>query len=191
MKYLVVIFILIFHHIPSFSQQKKSDSGHIVGVVIYDTTFIQLDSIQEKALRSQATSMVDALLKGDYPTYIKSIHPRVLKMYGGDAPLIEAIKKELTKTKIKSAVIGEHTKVARAQDEIHTFISQELKMQLPNHTLLSKSHLFAISKDKGLSWYFVDAASFTNSNVYGYFPNYNPILQVPAKIKPVVKPRWW
>jgi hypothetical protein len=190
MKYCIIIFFLL-PNLYSFSQEKKVDSPYVVWVPTYDTTFIQLDTIQENALRSQASSMVDALLKGDYPTYIKSVHPRVIKLYGGEAPLIAAMKKELNKVKIKSATIGEHTKVARAEGELHTFLEQELKMQLPNNILLSKSHLFAISKDNGRTWHFVDAASFTKENIYSYFPNYNPILEVPAKVKPVVKPRWW
>lgn len=190
MKYCILLFFLLLN-IYSFSQQKNVDSPYVVGVIIYDTAFVQLDTLQENALRSQASSMVDALLKGDYPAYIKSVHPRVIKLYGGEAPLTASIKKELNKVKIKSAIIGEHTNVARAQGELHTYIAQELKMQLPNNILLSKSHLFAISKDNGLNWHFVDAVSLTKENIYSYFPNYNPILQVPAKIKPVVKPRWW
>jgi hypothetical protein len=155
--------------------------------------FVKLDSIQESSLSAQANKMAKAFINADYKAFVKYTYPKAVLMLGGEAKMIETLEKGLQEMNnqgfyFKSVSIGEHLEVAKAGNEVHTFVAQKLQMDVPNGTLIANSYLLAITKDNGKTWHFIDSSPLTKANIKELLPNYNLSLNIPAKQKPIFTP---
>lgn len=171
-KKLFIFFLISLVFIPVYSQETK----------------INIDSV---ALRKQATEMSASFISGDYKTFLKFTYPKAVEMMGGEEKMISYLKKGIERMKndgyaFKSVTIGLTTQKVKAGKEIHTLVSQRIIMTVPGGTLTANSYLLAISKNGGLSWYFVDTSPLTDiKKLKALFPHYNSQLKIPETQPPI------
>ena len=152
---------------------------------------LNIDSVLKKNLQDQLTQMTHAFISNDYETLVKFTYPSLVEKAGGLEKSIEQVKKDIEDLKeqgvtFDSISIGQPTIFVSAGEEIHTLIPQTLFLNVPRGTLMSESFLIAITKDEGLTWYFIDTAEIDNNNVKKTLPNYNSDLKIPPKKDPIL-----
>lgn len=154
------------------------------------SNFIELDREQEVSLKAQADSMAKAFIQGDFTSFAKFTYPKAVQMLGGKDKMIEILQKGIQEMKsqnatFKSVLIGNHLDAIKAENELHTYIAQRIEMSVPNGTLVVNSYLLSISKDNGKTWYFIDSSPLTKESIKNLLPNYNLLLKIPPKQKPI------
>jgi len=144
----------------------------------------QIDTVK---LKSQATTLAQTFINGDYKLFVKYTYPKVVQLMGGEDKMIEFLTSMTVKLKkegieYKSVDIGLTSLNVKAGEEIHTLVLETIIMTVPGGTLTANSYLLAISKDQGNNWYFVDTAAFQDEQkLNAIFPNYNSQLKIPSK----------
>lgn len=155
---------------------------------------LNIDSTTKKNLQEQVSQMIHAFVSSDYETLIKFTYPSLIEEAGGPEKSFEQIKKDIEDLKnqgvtFDSVYVGQPTIFVNAGEEIHTLIPETMFVNGPRGTLMSESYLIAITKDKGLTWYFIDAAEIDNNNIKKMLPHYNLDLKIPPKKDPIlIKP---
>jgi hypothetical protein len=140
-------------------------------------------------IRQQAIEMADATVKGDYSLVYKYTYPRLVEFVGGEEKMKEVISKGMESLKsngitIEKITIGEPEKIFVAGEELHCLVPEKMIMKINDGHLLVNSNLLAVSKDKGLNWYFVDC-NMDKDRLLQLFPNFNSELKIPEKQKPI------
>jgi len=156
-------------------------------VVMTTASFRQVDS---NAVKEQAELTAKALLNDDYESIIRFTYPKVVELVGGRDKMILLIKKgkiemEQQGISFQKVVIGEPSKTVIAGNEIHCLVPQTVYMKVPKGKIKSETQLIAVSRDKGVNWYFIDAVNLNMDNVKSILPNYNVDLILPEKKQPV------
>lgn len=156
-------------------------------VILNTMSFAQVDS---RVIKEQAELTANALLNDDYETVIKFTYPKVIEMVGGRDKMISLIKNGKTEMKqqgitFNKVIIGRPSKTVIAGNEIHCLIPQTIYMKVPKGKMKSETYLIGVSRDKGVNWYFIDAANLNNDNVKRVLPNYNFDLTLPTKKQPI------
>ena len=147
----------------------------------------QIDTIR---LKSQALTLAQTFINGDYKSFVKYTYPKVVQMMGGENKMIDfltSMTKKLKKEGIeyRSVDIGLTPLNVKAGEEIHTLVLETIVMIVPGGTLTANAYLLGISQDQGSNWYFVDTAGFQDEQkLKAMFPNYNPQLKIPPKEPP-------
>lgn len=146
--------------------------------------------IDTTALLSQANTMANAFITGDYQSFAKFTYPAVVEMSGGQQAMIAMLEKSVQKMKddgfsFQSFTVGNVTKIVIAGKELHALLPQQIKMKAPGGTLVTNSYLLAVSANRGKSWSFVDAGNLTEEKINIVFPNFNYNLKIPPKQQPV------
>jgi len=159
-------------------------------------TFAQAQTIKadtatpELNLKSSAQKMGQLFIEKNYSQYVKYVHPKILKIFGGQDKMIEGLKKSLKRMEeegftINNVTIGEPSKIISTNPELQSVVPQLLELKTKDGRLVSTSYLIAISKDKGKTWYFIDTGGKTFEQLKSVFPSLNNKLVIPEKTQPV------
>lgn len=145
------------------------------------------------AIKSQAMDLAKALLKKDYPTVSKYMHPGVTAYAGGRTKFIQqmdTINAVATKfgAEIKKVMIGNPAEVIKYNKELQTTLPQTTEMKTGFGSLALESTLVAISQDGGKNWYFIDTAIFNVKDLKKSLPNLSPDLVIPPAKSPKFTP---
>ncbi len=150
-----------------------------------------IDSAAKKNLQKQVTQMADAVFSNDYETIIKFSYPALIEMMGGSDKALEQIEFGIQELKVRgifvdSISLGQPTIFVNAGEEIHTLIPQTMFLNAPRGIIKSESFIIAITKDKGLNWYFIDSDEVDNNTLGKILPHYNSDLKIPPQTDPVL-----
>lgn len=162
----------------------------VTSVVIAGTSFSQN---QNSIIKAQAMDMARALIKKDYPAFIKYMHPQVIQLAGGNDKLIarmdtvNAVAAQYG-AEIKRVVIGNPGIIVNHNKEMQVTIPQITEMKTGFGNLVLESTLIAISADKGKSWYFIDTSVYNAENIKQALPNLSPALVIPPAKPPKFTP---
>jgi hypothetical protein len=153
-------------------------------------SLINYAQIETGNVKTQADSMANALLNGDYGTLIDFTYPKFVEEGGGKEKMISLTKEGIDEMNQKgisilSVSIGEPSEAVFAGNEIHCIVSQAIELKVPDGKLKSISYLLAISKDSGRKWYFIDIGSWTTEKALTILPNFNKDLKIPVTTSPV------
>jgi hypothetical protein len=140
-------------------------------------------------IKTQAELTAQALLKGDYETFIEFTYPKVIEMLGGKEKMMAMLKNgtmEMEQQGIgfESVTIGTPSASVQAGEEIHCLVPQTIIMKIPNGKIKTETFLLAISPDNGGRWFFIDTSNLKMENVTKVLPNYNTDLIIPTKKQP-------
>ena len=152
-----------------------------------DSTFYQ------KSVVEQATITGNALIKKDYATFVKFIHPSILSLSGGNQKMIAQLQKGIKEmeengTSFSSVEFGIPGQILQAKGELQCIVTQRLTMKMPNGKLLVKSAMIAVSADKGHQWLFIDTAAGDLKTLQKIVPTLSNQLHIPAKEEPTFYP---
>jgi hypothetical protein len=141
-------------------------------------------------LKSSAEKMGKLFVEKNYEQYVKFVHPKILKMFGGEEKMIEFLKKTIEETEnqgftFKDVKIGEHSELIVSGNELQSIVPQILELKTKDGRLVSTSYLLALSPDKGKKWYFIDTAGKTLEQLKSIFPTLSNKLIIPPATQPV------
>jgi hypothetical protein len=145
-----------------------------------------------EAIRKTAQACADALLKGDYPTFVQYTHPKIVAMVGGSDKMVEMIKSGMEAMKAQGMSIDTYkieapTGTIASGDDLTAIVPTLLQMSNKSQKITQKSYLLAISSDNGKHWTFVDGAGLNDETLKTVIPNPPKELKLPAKTEPVIE----
>eukprot|EP01136_Pigoraptor_vietnamica_P044469 Opistho-1_new@21235 len=143
-------------------------------------------------VKAAAKKMNDALVKKDYRAFVGTTYPKVVESTNGG---LDKLEKELESqvkniesqgTTIMSAWPGEISNIIDTAGEYQCTLPQYMKMKMKEGVLQTETTLFALSPDKGKTWYFIDATEKPLDKWRQLFPN----LSSKLVIKPAPEPKF-
>ncbi len=157
------------------------------------SVFAQADIQKLKpAVKAAAKKMNDALVKKDLKNFVVTTYPKVVEATAGGLDKIEKDLEQQIKnieaagTTIASAWPGEVSNIIDTAGEYQCTIPQYMKMKMKDGVLQTETTLFALSPDKGKTWYFIDATEKPLDKWRQAFPN----LSSKHIIKPAPEPKF-
>src|SRR3979409_1816575 len=105
---------------------------------------------QQMVIKNQASDMVKALLRKDFTTFAKYMHPKVIEMAGGKEKLLKRMDTANTLVtefgaKITKVVIGNPGKIVNFKNELQTTLPETTDLQTPLGNVTIETTLIAIS----------------------------------------------
>ena len=142
------------------------------------------------SLRNQASRMANALIKGDYNTFIHYIYPKVVQMSGG----AENLKSILTQTfsqlasagmSFQSVTVDSPTTIIKVGTQLQSTAQQHTTINMKQGHSIATTTLVCLSNDNGVHWKFVDANHKTADNMKQVIPNLSNAIVIPPQQAPV------
>lgn len=152
---------------------------------------LTVDAQDTAIVRQQATIHTEALLKKDYETYARYVHPKLYQLTGGKEKMIIAIKQVLANTEkqgvgMRSSSLGPVGKFYSAGKEIFCVIPYEVIMDSKDGYVSVASSIMGISADQGKNWKFLSSGNIPRETIKKLFPNLPEELEIKPKEKPVL-----
>lgn len=148
---------------------------------------------QNTIIKIQAMDMANALLKKDFPAFIKYMHPNIIKLAGGkDKALqrmdtINAMAAQFGAT-IKRIVIGNPDKIINYKNQLQVTLPETSEMTSGFGNVTFETTLIAISMNAGKNWYFIDTSIYNMKDVKKAMPDLSPELVIPSPKPPKFTP---
>ena len=148
---------------------------------------------QAAIIKTQAMDMAGTLIKKDFSSFIKYMHPDIIKLAGGKEKALQrmdtvnAMAAQFGAT-IKRILIGNPGKVINYKNQLQVTLPQtsELASGFGNVTL--ETTLIAISTNAGKNWYFIDTSVYNMKDVKKAMPDLSPELVIPPPKPPKFTP---
>lgn len=142
------------------------------------------DAISASAIK-QASIMQKAYIAGDYKTFTKYNHPKLVEQLGGEEKFTSTISEAMSKMgesgiSVKSATVGSAIDKVEKDGVTYVSMSVELVLTTPKSDIAQTSTLIGFSKDTGTSWNFIDVSKDLNS-LRTFFPEIPAELKVPER----------
>ena len=139
-------------------------------------------------IKIQAMDMAKSLLKKDFTTFAKYMHPKVIEMAGGKEKLSQRMDTANAAMKqfgaeIKKILIGNPANVVTYKNELQTTLPQTTELQTGFGNAILETTIIAISTDGGKNWYFIDTSVYNVKDIKKSLPNISPDLVIPP-VKP-------
>lgn len=147
----------------------------------------------ESNIKVQALEMVRALLKSDFETFAKYIHPKALAMAGGKEKLIQRMDTANIMAKqfgaeISKILVGNPGKIISYKETLQATLPQTTEMKSGFGNITLETTLIAISTNGGKNWYFIDTSLYHTDDLRKSLPELSPELVIPPLKKPVFIP---
>ena len=140
-------------------------------------------------IKVQAMDMASALMKNDFTTFVKYMHPNIIAYAGG---------KDKMKTKMDSAYetmqlfgvsfkrywIGTPGEIVEYKDQLQAVLPESTTMKTPLGELTAETSVIVISPDKGKNWWFIDTNVYKADKLKNILPDISPKLIIPPQKKP-------
>lgn len=137
--------------------------------------------------------MVKALLRKDFPAFVKYMHPKIIELAGGKEKLISRmdtmnITAAQFGAEIKKILIGNPSDIIHYKNELQATVPQTTEMASGFGNVTFETTLLAISQDEGRHWYFVDTSVYNAKDVKKAMPDLSPNLVIPPAKPPKIIP---
>lgn len=144
-------------------------------------------------IKVQAMDMATALMKNDFPTFVKYMHPSIVEFAGG---------KEKMKAKMDSAYeamklfgigfkrywIGDPGEIVNYKSQLQAVLPESTVMKTPLGELTAETSVIVISLDSGKNWYFIDTNIYKLDKLKNVLPDISPKLTIPPQKQPRLIP---
>ena len=144
-------------------------------------------------IKVQAMDMGSALMKNDFETFVKYMHPNVIAYAGG---------KEKMKTKMDSAYsamklfgvsfkrysIGSPGEIVSYKDQLQSVLPEITTIKTPLGELTVETSMIVISPDNGKNWWFIDTNVYKVDKLKNILPDISPTLVIPPQKQPKIVP---
>jgi hypothetical protein len=162
-------------------------------LTIVSFIYIGFSQNVNSVIKTQAMDMAKALLKKDYTTFSRYMHPQITEAAGGKNKLIQQMDTASAVAakfgaEIKKVLIGNPSAVVKFNKELQATLPQYTEMKTNFGNLTLESTLVAISPDNGKNWYFIDTSVFGAQELKKSLPNLSPQLVIPPTKPPKFTP---
>lgn len=144
-------------------------------------------------IKVQAMDLGSAVMKNDFTTFIKYMHPNIIAYAGG---------KETMKTKMDSAYsamklfgvtfkrysIGSPGEIVKYKDELQAVLPEITTIKTPLGELTVETSMIVISPDGGKNWWFIDTNVYKVDKLKDILPDISPNLVIPPQKAPKLVP---
>jgi hypothetical protein len=166
------------------------------GLILFSFLIVQRIASSQNVktvIKTQAMEMVSALLKKDFETFTKYMHPKIIELAGGKAQLLskmDTASKIADKfgAKISRVLIGHPDDVIEYKKQLQCTLSQTTDIRSLLGTMTLQSTLIAISEDAGKHWFFIDTAAYNLDEIKKSLPDLSPEIKVPPMPEPKFTP---
>ena len=144
-------------------------------------------------IKVQAMDMGSALMKNDFATFVKYMHPNIIAYAGG---------KEQMKTKMDSVYsgmklfgvsfkrysIGSPGAIVSYKDQLQAVLPEITTIKTPLGELTVETSMIVISPDNGKNWWFIDTNVYKVDKLKNILPDISPQLVIPPQKEPKLVP---
>ena len=144
-------------------------------------------------IKVQAMDMGNAVIRNDFNSFVKYMHPNILAFSGG---------KENMKTKMDSAYqmmkqfnvtfkrywIGSPGEIVKYKNQLQAVLPESTILKTPLGELTAETSMIVISNDNGKNWWFIDTNVYNSEKLKNILPDLSPMLVIPPGKKPKLVP---
>ncbi len=148
---------------------------------------------QNSIIKTQAVNMAHALIKKDFPAFLKYMHPNIIEMAGGNERLLQRMDTVNTMASqfgasIKKIVIGNPGNLINYKNQLQVTLPQSSELTSGFGSFSLETTLIAISSDGGKNWQFIDTSIYNLKEVKKAMPDLSPELKIPPPATPKLIP---
>ena len=141
-------------------------------------------------VKEQAAAMGQALIQGQYKTFVHYIYPGLVKMVGGEDKMADQMTTIVGGMKGKGMVFlsvkfDEPSAIVHSGTELECTVTQHTEIKVPDGRAVATSTLIGISTDKGVHWGFVDTSNKDMATIKRLLPELSPGIVIPPPVAPV------
>ena len=142
------------------------------------------DVPESVSLVKQANDYASAVVNKDFNSIIGFTHNDVVEMGGGAEFMVtdlesQSLNLENQGLKYVSAEVGSHPEFLESSEELQTIIPVKFQMNMGDKKVESWTNLFAVSKDEGINWKFVNLEMFDEASLREFVKNVSSDLVYP------------
>jgi hypothetical protein len=161
----------------------------IIVMAIFSMSITATAQTPSKNVVIAAQKMGAHLIAKDYGKFLDYTHPKILTMTGGKSKMLTILNetfKTLTDNNIwfDEIIVSEPKEIFKVGSELQTTLLQKTIFDAPKGDFFVESTLIAISKDKGLTWVFIDCSKTTLANLKQIIPSLSSKLVIVPATKP-------
>ena len=144
-------------------------------------------------IKVQAMDMATALMKNDFNSFIKYIHPNIIDFAGGKEKMKNAMDSaheamNVFGVSFKRYWIGSPGEIINYKDQLQAVLPEGTILKTPLGEVTAETSVIAISPDKGKNWWFIDTNVYKLDKVKSVLPDLSPQLVIPPPKKPKLVP---
>ena len=118
--------------------------------------------VDHQRIKLQAQELVDAMMKGNNERAADLTHPKLVEMMGGREKYIATLAEfqkeiELDQGQLPAMTIGEPRDVSEINGQHYAIVPTNLRMKVPEGTMVLDGFMVGASSDGGQNWTFVDS----------------------------------
>jgi hypothetical protein len=141
-------------------------------------------------LKQQAGKMGQALVSGDYGTFVHYIYPKIVQLQGGSDKIQTIMQQTIQQMTTQGVTfqkvsLDEPTPVVKGGAVLQSTIKQHTEFKMPQGRTVATSTLICLSADNGLNWTFVDTNNKNLGQIRQLIPNLNSAIVIPPQQAPV------
>lgn len=136
------------------------------------------------ALRIQARASADLMLAGDYESYVKTLHPKIVKMMGGYQTTVDNLRDSTEKMKADGfnfldISLDEPSKIINEGKEDVAVIPITMIVGSDSLKIKQSSYLVAISAIDSTQWFFMSGQGLSKERLKGIYPKLASSVEIP------------
>lgn len=144
-------------------------------------------------IKVQAMDMATALMKNDFATFIKYMHPNIIDFAGGKEKMKDKMDSAYGAAKLfgvsfKRYWIGSPGEIVTYKDQLQAVLPESTTLKTPLGELTAETSVIVISPDDGKNWWFIDTNVYKVDKLKSILPDISPKLVVPPQKKPTFVP---
>jgi hypothetical protein len=163
------------------------------------TTCIALTSLCSDAqnlpttIKVQAMDMATALMKNDFSSFVKYMHPNIVAFAGGNEKMkakMDSAYQTMTRfgAGFKRYWIGDPGEIVKHNNQLQAVLPESTTLQTPLGMLTIETSMIVISPDNGKNWWFIDTNVYRADKLKNILPDLSPKLVIPPRKKPRLAP---
>lgn len=132
-----------------------------------------------ESLTLSFSEYLESYVKNDWETFVSFTHPNILEMAGGEEILVKVAEESISMYNsmgysLKSGKVSGKIETIERQGEIQAIVPIVFTMSnSTNAEVENPIKVFAISKNYGESWKFVDLSQYDKESITQFVPEFN------------------
>ena len=144
-------------------------------------------------IKVQAMDMGSALMKNDFETFIKYMHPNIVAYAGGKENMKTKMDSVYSTMKLfgvsfKRYSIGSPGEIVSYKDQLQAVLPEITTIKTPLGELTVETSMIVISPDNGKNWWFIDTNVYKADKLKNILPDISPKLVIPPQKQPKLVP---
>jgi hypothetical protein len=144
-------------------------------------------------IKVQAMDMGSALMKNDFETFVKYMHPNIVAYAGGKEKMKTKMDSVYSTMKLfgvsfKRYSIGSPGEIVSYKDQLQAVLPEITTLKTPLGELTAETSMIVISPDNGKNWWFIDTNVYKADKLKNILPDISPQLVIPPQKQPKLVP---